>query len=131
MHIDENLTWKKHISEITKKVSRVLFSIKQVKHVLPLDSLRTLYFALIHPHLCYGITAWGNADKNIIKPTILIQKRALCVINNAPYNSHTDPKFKQGLTPDMSRPLYYSNSESTNQRANVPVTHIKVDAGFN
>ena len=55
MHIDENLTWKKHISEVTKKVSRALFSIKQVKHVLPLDSLRTLYFALIHQHLCYGI----------------------------------------------------------------------------
>ena len=43
----------------------------------------------------YGITAWGNADKNIIKPAILLQKRAICVINNAPYNSHTDPKFKK------------------------------------
>ena len=59
MHIDEYLTWKKHISEVTKKVSRALFSIKQVKHVLPLDSLRTLYYALIHPHLCYGITPWA------------------------------------------------------------------------
>ena len=83
---------KKHISEVTKKVSRALFSIKQVKHVLPLDSLRTLYFALIHPHLCYGITVWGNADNNIIKPAILLQKWAIRVINNAPYNSHTDPK---------------------------------------
>ena len=95
MYIDENLTWKKHISEVTKKVSRALFSLKQVKHTLPLDSLRTLYFALIHPHLSYGITAWGNADKNIIKQVISMQKRAIRIIHNAPYNSHTDPKFKK------------------------------------
>ncbi len=41
MYIDENLTWKKHITEVTKKVSRALFSIKQVKYVLPLDSLNS------------------------------------------------------------------------------------------
>ena len=34
---------------------------------------------------------------------------------------------KQGLTPDMSRPLCNSNSGSTNQIANAPVKHIKVD----
>ena len=46
---------KRHMNEINKKVSRALFSIKQVKNILPLESLRTLYFALIHPHLLYEI----------------------------------------------------------------------------
>ncbi len=76
-------------------LSRALFSIKQVKHVLPLDSLRTLYFALIHLHLSYGIIAWGNADMNLIRLAKLLQKRAIRVINKAPFNSHTDPKFKK------------------------------------
>ena len=31
MHLDENLSWKYHINEVNKKVSRALFSIKQVK----------------------------------------------------------------------------------------------------
>ncbi len=95
IHLYENLSWKQHITEINKKVSRALFSIKQVKKLLPLESLRTLYFALIHSHLLYGIVAWGTADLNIIKPITMIQKRAIRVINNAPYNSHTDPKFKK------------------------------------
>ena len=30
--IDENLTWKYHLSHINHKVSRALFSLKQVKH---------------------------------------------------------------------------------------------------
>ena len=77
--------------------------------MLPLDSLRTLYFALIHPHLGYGITAWGNADKNIIKPVILLQKRTIRVINNAPYNSHTDPKFKKIWNFKVERLLDYQS----------------------
>ena len=32
MYLDENLTWKMHMNEINKKVSRALFSIKQVNH---------------------------------------------------------------------------------------------------
>ena len=95
MHIDENLTWKQHIAAVKRKVSSALFFIRQVKHVLPPDSLRTLYFALIHPHLTYGITVWGNADQNVIRPLMLVQKRAIRIINNASYFSHTGPKFKK------------------------------------
>ena len=95
MHLDENLSWKYHINEVNKKVSRALFSIKQVKKILPLHCLRTLYNALIQPHLSYGIIAWGNSDKNLIHKTNQLQKRALRVIHNAPYNSQTDPKFRK------------------------------------
>ena len=84
MYSDENLNWKFHINEINKKVSRALFSIQQVKKILPLHSLKT-------PHLACGIIAWGNADRNLIRKTGQIQKRALRVIHNAPYNGHTDP----------------------------------------
>ena len=86
------------MNELNKKVSRALFSIKQVKHILPMESLRTLYFALIHPHLSYGIIAWGSADKSITRQTNLLQKRAIRIITNSAFNSHTDPKFrKQGI----------------------------------
>jgi len=95
IHIDENLTWKQHIDAVKKKVTSALFAIKQVKNVLPLDSLRTLYLALIQSHLSYGITAWGCADKNVLRPLMLVQKRAIRVINNASYYSHTGPKFKK------------------------------------
>ena len=49
--IDENLTWKHHLSHINMKVSRALFSLKQVKHVLPRQCMKTLYYSLIHSHL--------------------------------------------------------------------------------
>ncbi len=92
--IDENLTWKEHLSHINKKISRALFSLKQVKHVLPKRCMKTLYYSLIHPHLSYGILAWGNSTQSALRQTTLLQKRAIRLINNAKYNSHTDPLFR-------------------------------------
>ena len=67
---------------------------KQVKHFLPYDSLKTLYYSLIESHLSYGILAWGNASESIKHRTIILQKCAIRAINKASYNSHTDPLFK-------------------------------------
>lgn len=92
--IDENLSWKQHVAFLNNKISRTLFIIKQVKHFLPCESLMTLYYSLIESHLSYGILAWGNASESIKHRTIILQKRALRVINKASYNSHTDPLFK-------------------------------------
>ena len=54
------------------------------------DCLQTLYYSLIHSHFTYGIIAWGNSN---LKSLITLQKRAIRVIHNAPYNGHTDPRF--------------------------------------
>jgi hypothetical protein len=94
INLDENLTWKYHITQVNKKVSSALFSIKQVKHVLPIECLKTLYYSLINSHFSYGILAWGNADKTTLKRFIMLQKSAIRVINRKSYNSHTDPLFK-------------------------------------
>ena len=48
IYIDENLTWRHHIANVNKRISSALFSINQVKHILPKDCLRTLYYSLIH-----------------------------------------------------------------------------------
>ncbi len=95
LYMDESLTWKHHIAHIKSKISRALFVIKQARYVLPKESLLTLYFALIHPHLNYGILAWGNANQNVLKSVNILQKRATRIINKVSYNSHTDPLFRE------------------------------------
>ena len=55
VHIDEHLTWSKHIAAITSKISKSLFVINRVKYVLPHYALKTLYFSLVQSHLQYGI----------------------------------------------------------------------------
>ena len=94
IYLDENLTWKSHLSNVNNKISKALFSIKQLKNILPTYCLRSLYNSLIHSHLSYGILAWGNAPQSTLKQTLLLQKRAIRVVNNSRYNSHTDPLFQ-------------------------------------
>jgi len=93
--IDEALTWKQHILRTNQKISKATFTIKQLKFTLPTRTLLTLYYSLIHPHLTFGIIAWGNARSNILRKTETLQKRALRTIHNKKNNSHTDPLFKR------------------------------------
>ena len=55
LYIDEHFRWKHHIVHVNIKVSKILFLIKQANNILPMDSLRTLYFALVHSHYSYGL----------------------------------------------------------------------------
>ena len=93
--IDESLTWRRHLACVNKKISNALFVIKQLKFSLPKESLRLLYYSLLHPHLMYGILAWGNAGSSVISKTEMIQKRAMRTIHNKHYKSHSDPLFRQ------------------------------------
>ena len=63
--------------------------------MLPKESLKTLYFALIQPHINYGILAWGSASLSTLNKTNILQKRILRTINKVKYNTHTDPLFRK------------------------------------
>jgi hypothetical protein len=93
IHMDQNLTWKYHINTIKSKISRSLFALNRVKNILPHDILKSLYFSLVQSHLIYGIQAWGSTIH--INKLETIQKRAIRIINNKVYNSHTEPLFRQ------------------------------------
>ena len=95
--IDESLSWNKHILNINSKLSRAIFVIKQVKFYLPKESLHTLYYSLLHPHITYGIIAWGNAKAtcSLLRKTQILQKLSLRTIRNKKFNSPSDPLFKQ------------------------------------
>ncbi len=94
IYVDDSLTWKNHLIYVNNKIARALYGIKQAKNFLPIDSLKTLYEALIQPYISYGILAWGNASSTMLKKTVTLQKRAVRMINNYGYNSHTEPLFK-------------------------------------
>ena len=92
--LDEHLSFKDHINGINTKIARVLFALKQAKNILSTSSLVMLYKALVMPYLTYGIHTWGTASPSILKRTNVLQKKAIRIISNVSYNSHTEPLFK-------------------------------------
>ena len=76
-------------------VSRNLGVIIKLKHVLPSQTLLSLYTCntLILPHLQYCVLTWGNTFRTYLNKIHIVQKKALRLINNSSYTSHAGPLF--------------------------------------
>ena len=93
--LDSRLSWKFHINELSKKLSRTIGMLYKIRAYSPKPILRSLYFGLFHSHLTYGLPVWGNAEKRLLDKIALLQKKALRAITFADYNAHTCPIMKE------------------------------------
>ena len=57
--IHETLEWTRHIDKGANKISRTLGILNKLNHILLVYTLKTMYDALIVPHLHYNILLWG------------------------------------------------------------------------
>ena len=71
--IDANLSWQCHVS---------------------LKILRSIYFAIFDSYLSYCCLVWAQ-NYSTIQRIIILQKKAIRIINLQPRNFHTSPLFKQ------------------------------------
>ena len=88
-----NMTWDAHINHISKKISKAIGILYQLKHIYPQCILFTLYTTLIVPHLNYCLILWGSYIKENHR-LHLLQKKALRIITNSHYIAHSEPIFK-------------------------------------
>ena len=88
-----NMTWDAHINHISKKISKAIGILYQLKHIYPQRILFTLYTTLIVPHLNYCLILWGSYIKENHR-LHLLQKKALRIITNSHYIAHSEPIFK-------------------------------------
>ena len=91
--IDENITWKNHIDNVSKTISRNIGVMNKLKHFVPERILYSLYCSLVLPYINYGILVWGNTCKTYLDKLLKLQKWALRVISNSHYRSHSGPLF--------------------------------------
>jgi hypothetical protein len=92
---DPQLNFKYHTNYVSKKISKALYVLRSVKHVLPKSALKTLYFSLIHCHLVYATEIWGCAHSSTYNDLYVKQKMAIRIVCGVKYNAHTEPLFKE------------------------------------
>ena len=96
LKIDANLIWEHHVHDLSIKLNRanaLLFKMR--KYVSP-KILRSIYFAIFDSHLSYCCLVWAQ-NFSSIKRILILQKKAVRIINFQPRNSHTSPLFKQNF----------------------------------
>jgi hypothetical protein len=92
---DEYLSFNAHIQQLCAKISKSLFCINRIKNFVNGDSLKQLYYAMIHSHLSYCINIYSSANTTDLQKLRIKQKEAIRVITLAGYRDHTKPLFQQ------------------------------------
>ena len=93
--IDERFTWVNHIDAIKNKVRRTIGCMYRIRDKVDKLSLFMVYNTLVLPYLMYCCELWGNTYKIRINDLMLLQKRAIRLIENVSYRSHTSEIFKK------------------------------------
>lgn len=80
--IDNKLSWKPHINKVASTLSKSLAILYRCNKLLNRNALRTLYCSLFLSHLTYCCEVWGTTYKSNLDRLVILQKKALRMINN-------------------------------------------------
>ena len=73
--LDSQLSFKFHIDELTKKISRGICLLYKLRPFVTTKILTNVYYAIIYSFLLYGIVIWRAASKNLLNPILILQKK--------------------------------------------------------
>jgi len=79
--IEETLSWNQHIDQITTKLCSACYALRNLKHIVPQSTLRTIYYAYIHSILSYGIIFCGRSSNT--NKLFILQKKIIRIITNS------------------------------------------------
>jgi hypothetical protein len=92
--IDEHLSFTQHCNYISSKIAQSNYIIAKTKNLLPQNILKTLYYALVHPHLLYCLPIYSCTNAKNFNKLSNMQKKAIRNVCNVNYNHHTLPLFQ-------------------------------------
>ena len=90
---DNKLAWKPHIQQIDSNLSGGSLALLKLRNFVDLQTLKTVYYSVMYPHLRYCISTRGLACAIDLDP---FEKLHKCIIRNVTWSSyleHTSPLF--------------------------------------
>ena len=94
--MDARITWRYHIFELRKKLSQITGIIYKLQKLgTPIHTLKSIYFALFHSYLNYGISVWGQANTEHFKKIETMQNKVIRLIAGADYDAPCTPIYKK------------------------------------
>ena len=100
---DENLNWHEHVEMICKKVGAGIGAMQRIKPYVPINTLHTIYRALIEPYFDYCSPLWDVCNQQLKDKLQKFQNRAARIITGASYEIRSA---------DVLRSLAWENLET-------------------
>ena len=89
--IDEHLSWKHQIKELSNKLSRANGIISKLRHHAPKSAVLSVYYTLFYSHMVYASSVWSLTSKG--NRITILQKKCIRSMIFSQYNIHTPPLF--------------------------------------
>ena len=100
--IDSKLNFQNHSKIIESKLSWCIGILHRLKTVLPREVLRKIYFELFHPHLLYGLVAWGSMLPTYTSKLESLQNKTIKIIGGGTINENPTPFYSKLKTLKLS-----------------------------
>jgi hypothetical protein len=78
--IDETLSWKQRIEQVLNKMCSACYALRNIKHIVSVDTLTVIYFAHIHSIVSYGVIFWRSSSYT--NKVFKLQKKIIRIITN-------------------------------------------------
>lgn len=89
--LDNKLSFNDQIALVCSKLGRGVGVLYRVSKLLPIDTLKTLYFSLVYCHIVSSIVIWGGVSDNKLKPIDVLLNKALRIILDVKYDFNHVP----------------------------------------
>jgi hypothetical protein len=82
--IESELKWNDHIDFVYNKLLKYVGIFYKLRSKLPIQCLRNIYYAFVHPHLLFGIELYGNACASYLDRLTKLNNKLLRILQNKP-----------------------------------------------
>lgn len=83
VYLDSKLTWEEHVIYLSKRLSKVIYLIKNLIKFVPLKAVLSAYHSLFVSVATYSILNWGHSSHSIV--IFKLQRRCVRVISGLKY----------------------------------------------
>lgn len=75
--LDKDLSWSEHVSNVCKKISIGVFTVRRITWTSTLEAAKIAYYALVDSQLRYAISTWGGSSAGNLERVLIRQKQAI------------------------------------------------------
>ena len=91
--VDSILSWKPHITELSKKLARTTGIFFKIRHYVSREALKLLYYSLFYSFISYAIVVWGLTHPTVLDCLYKLQKKVARAISFKDRYAHSIPLF--------------------------------------
>ena len=95
IYYDCDMSFKTHITQLSKRLSRISTLIFRVRSVIPEFVLKNIYHAHVTSIINYCNIIWSNRYSTHFDPLVKAQKRIIRLISHGDFLAHPQSLFKE------------------------------------